>query len=37
MVREEGAKNYYFMDVRINLGTLKNAVNHLDEFIERFY
>lgn len=37
MVREEGSKNYYFMDVRTNLGTLKNVVNHIDEFIERFY
>lgn len=37
MVREEGAKNYYYMDVRTNLGTLRNVVTHIDEFIERFY
>lgn len=37
MVREEGAKNYYFMDVRTKLGVLKNLINHLDEFMEQYY
>jgi ArsR family transcriptional regulator len=37
MVREEGSKNYYFMDVRTKLGVLKNLINHLDEFMEQYY
>ncbi|GGH19977.1 transcriptional regulator [Paenibacillus segetis] len=37
MVREEGSKNYYFIDVRTKLGTLKILINHIDEFIEQYY
>nr|WP_139189829.1 metalloregulator ArsR/SmtB family transcription factor [Evansella caseinilytica] len=36
-VREEGSKNFYFMDMKTNLGTLKNFMNHIDKFMEQYY
>jgi len=37
LMRKEGTKNYYFIDVRTKLGLLKNLVMDIEELMQKFY
>jgi DNA-binding transcriptional ArsR family regulator len=37
LMRKEGTKNFYFINIRTKLGLLKNLVTDIDKFLEDFY
>ena len=37
LMRKEGTKNFYFINIRSKIGLLKNLVADIDEFMEDFY
>lgn len=36
-MREEGAKNFYFIDMNTNLASLRRLAAHISEFIDEYY
>jgi len=37
LMRKEGTKNFYFIDVRTKLGLLKDLVKDIEELLQKFY
>ncbi|WP_129691879.1 ArsR/SmtB family transcription factor [Gottfriedia acidiceleris] len=37
LMRKEGTKNFYFIDVRTKLGLLKDLVKDIEELMQKFY
>lgn len=37
LMRKEGTKNFYYINVRTKLGLLKNLVFDIEKFMENFY
>ncbi|GGI13839.1 ArsR/SmtB family transcription factor [Gottfriedia solisilvae] len=37
LMRKEGTKNFYFIDIRTKLGLLKDLVKHIEELMQKFY
>ncbi|EEK49721.1 winged helix-turn-helix transcriptional regulator [Bacillus cereus ATCC 10876] len=37
LMRKEGTKNFYYIDIRIKLGLLKNLVLDIEKLLQNFY
>lgn len=37
LMRKEGTKNFYFINIRSKIGLLKNLVTDIDKFLEDFH
>ncbi|MFF3022720.1 ArsR/SmtB family transcription factor [Gottfriedia sp. NPDC057948] len=37
LMRKEGTKNFYFVDVRTKLGLLKDLVKDIEDLLQKFY
>ncbi|MCZ8534896.1 ArsR/SmtB family transcription factor [Psychrobacillus psychrodurans] len=37
LMRKEGTKNYYYINVRTELGLLRTLVSDIDKFMQNFY
>ncbi len=37
LMRKEGTKNFYYIDIRTNLGVLKNLVLDIEKLLHNFY
>ncbi|MFJ8235540.1 ArsR/SmtB family transcription factor [Ureibacillus sp. NPDC094379] len=37
LMRKEGTKNFYFINIRTKIGLLKNLVMDIDKFLEEFH
>ena len=37
LMRKEGTKNFYFINIRTKIGLLKNLVTDIDKFLEEYH
>ncbi|MFE8000944.1 ArsR family transcriptional regulator, partial [Bacillus cereus] len=37
LMRKEGTKNFYYIDIRTKLGLLKNLVLDIEKLLQNFY